>query len=211
MSHHLEVWLDCDLAEICRVGMLSHDRGQVRFQYDKAWLQSSLAFAIDPTLTLGEQPYFPQPEQGNFGIFLDSSPDRWGQTLMKRREAMQAKDEGRPAKTLYAWDFLTGVQDATRQGALRFRRPDTLQFLDSDLRAAPPVTSLRELEEIATQLTGKRIDDLNATEARDIVEMVAQVVDDWRSVASRHGITRADIEVTSAAFSAHQHFRSGHG
>lgn len=66
---------------------------------------------------------------GNFGIFLDSSPDRWGQTLMKRREALQAKDERRPARTLYAWDFLIGVQDQTRQGALRFRRPGTETFL----------------------------------------------------------------------------------
>lgn len=162
MSEHLEVWLDCDLTEICQVGTLSHDRGQVRFQYDPVWLQSPLAFAIDPTLMLGKQPYFPKPEQGNFGIFLDSSPDRWGQTLMKRREALQAKDEGRPAKTLYAWDFLSGVQDATRQGALRFKRPGNPQFLDSDLRAAPPVTSLRELAEMATQLTSKRLDDLDA-------------------------------------------------
>lgn len=35
---------------------------------------------------------------------------------MKRREALQAKDEKRPPRTLYAWDFLIGVQDQTRQG-----------------------------------------------------------------------------------------------
>lgn len=47
---------------------------------------------------------------------------------MKRREALQAKDEKRPPRTLYAWDFLIGVQDQTRQGALRFRRPSTETF-----------------------------------------------------------------------------------
>ena len=162
MSQRLEVWLDCDLAPMCRVGTLAHDRGQVRFHYDPGWLQTPWAFALDPQLTLGEQPYFPNPELGNFGIFLDSSPDRWGQTLMKRREALQARDDKRPARTLYAWDYLIGVQDATRQGALRFRLEGTQEFLGAEKMAAPPVTSLRELESVANELTNKRIDDLNA-------------------------------------------------
>jgi hypothetical protein len=42
---------------------------------------------------------------------------------MKRREALAAKDENLKAKTLYAWDFLLGVEDVSRQGALRYRRP----------------------------------------------------------------------------------------
>jgi serine/threonine-protein kinase HipA len=158
----LEVWLDSDLAPASRVGTLSHDRGQVRFHYDSDWLKDSRAFALDPDLSLGDQPFFPKPDVGNFGIFLDSSPDRWGQTLMKRREALQAKDEGRSPRTLYAWDFLVGVQDFTRQGALRFRREGTTEFLGAEALAAPPVTSLRELEAVATKLTSKRIDDLDA-------------------------------------------------
>ena len=97
-----------------------------------------------------------------FGVFLDSSPDRWGQTLMKRREALQAKDENRTPRTLYSWDFLIGVQDLTRQGALRFRRPGTDEFLGNEKMAAPPVTSLRELEAVAYQLSSRRIDDLDA-------------------------------------------------
>lgn len=158
----LEVWLDCDLAPHSQVGALSHDRGQVRFQYDRRWLSDSRAFALDPGLSLDEQPFFPRPELGNFGIFLDSSPDRWGQTLMKRREALQAKDEGRSPRNLYGWDFLIGVQDLTRQGALRFRLQGTESFLGAENLAAPPVTSLRELEAVAMQLTSKRIDDLDA-------------------------------------------------
>lgn len=162
MSQRLEVWLDCDLTPMCRVGTLAHDRGQVRFQYEPSWLQTPWAFALDPQLNLGEQPYFPNPELGNFGIFLDSSPDRWGQTLMKRREALQARDDKRPARALYAWDYLIGVQDATRQGALRFRLEGTQEFLGAEKMAAPPVTSLRELETVANELSNKRIDDLNA-------------------------------------------------
>jgi serine/threonine-protein kinase HipA len=81
---------------------------------------------------------------------------------MKRREALLAKDQKRPAKTLYAWDFLIGVQDATRQGALRFCPSGTQTFLGNDAFAAPPVTTLRELEQVAWQLTHRRIDDLDA-------------------------------------------------
>ncbi len=162
MSEVLEVWLDCDLGPMARVGSLAHDRGQVRFVYDAAWLRDPLAFALDPDLSLGAQSFFPNPQQGNFGVFLDSSPDRWGQTLMKRREALLANDEGRVPRNLYAWDYLIGVQDLTRQGALRFRKEGEEAFLGAERLAAPPVTSLRELQSIATQLTGKRLDDLDA-------------------------------------------------
>ena len=91
----LEVWLDDDLGPPCLVGTLAHDRGQIRFHYERDWLKDPRAFALDPDLSLDEHPFFPKPELGNFGVFLDSSPDRWGQTLMKRRGALQAKDEKR--------------------------------------------------------------------------------------------------------------------
>jgi serine/threonine-protein kinase HipA len=137
----LEIWLDSDLCPPCRVGTLAHDRGQLRFQYERNWLRDPLAFALDPDLSLGDAPFFPKPELGNFGVFLDSAPDRWGQTLMKRREVLQAKDENRTARTLHAWDFLIGVQDFTRQGALRFRRVGAEAFLGNEKLAAPPVTA----------------------------------------------------------------------
>ena len=158
----LEVWLDCDLGPACQVGTLAHDRGQVRFHYDRNWLKNARAFALDPDLSLDEHPFFPKPELGNFGVFLDSSPDRWGQTLMKRREALHAKDERRTPRTLYAWDFLIGVQDFTRQGALRFRLSGTDEFLGNEKISAPPITTLRELEAVAFQLSSRRIDDLDA-------------------------------------------------
>jgi serine/threonine-protein kinase HipA len=162
MSDSLEVWLDVDfLDEMVRVGTLAHDKGQVRFRYDKEWLEHSLSFALDPHLTLDAAPFFPKPNTGNFGIFLDSSPDRWGQTLMQRREVIEARDEGRKPRTLYAWDYLIGVQDLTRQGALRFKL-GTPPFLANNTLPAPPVTRLNELEAVAKELTSKKIDDLDA-------------------------------------------------
>ena len=162
-DNKLEVWLDADfLNQMHKVGVLAHDRGQVRFHYDKDWLKNPSCFALDPNLTLESAPFFPKPEAGNFGIFLDSSPDRWGQTLMKRREMLEAKDEGRQPKNLYAWDFLIGVQDLTRQGALRFRHEGETEFLGAHALPAPPVTNLREIAIVANEITNKRIDDLDA-------------------------------------------------
>jgi serine/threonine-protein kinase HipA len=163
MDEKLEVWLDVDFLDApCLVGRLSHDRGQVWFNYEKSWLKNPACFSLDPDLTLDAAPFFPKPEAGNFGVFMDSSPDRWGQTLMKRRELLEARDAKRPPRNLYAWDYLIGVQDETRQGALRFKREGEDKFLAADPLPVPPVTSLRELESVAGELTNKRIDDLSA-------------------------------------------------
>jgi serine/threonine-protein kinase HipA len=161
MTRDVEVWIDADIAPSTRIGTLHDDRGQIRFHYDAAWRENPEAIAIDPALTLDAAPFFPNPEAGNFGVFLDSSPDRWGQTLMQRREALAARDEERRPRALHAWDYLLGVQYATRQGALRFRDPASGRFLADEALAAPPVTSLRELESVARELTGRRIDDLD--------------------------------------------------
>ena len=162
MTDQVEVWLDADFLGRTRIGTLTHDRGTLRFVYEPEWLKNSQAFALDPDLSLGEGTYFPNVEAGNFRVFDDSAPDRWGQTLMKRREALAAKDESRKPKTLYAWDFLLGVEDVSRQGALRFRRPDKEVFLAHEALTVPPVASLKELEIAAREISAKRIDDLKA-------------------------------------------------
>ena len=162
MTDEVEVWLDADFLERTRVGALSHDRGTLRFAYDAAWLRNPQAFALDPDLSMGEGSYFPNADAGNFRVFDDSAPDRWGQTLMKRREALAAKDEGRKPRTLYAWDFLLGVEDVSRQGALRYRRPGQEAFLAHETLTVPPAANLRELELVARQITAKHIDDLKA-------------------------------------------------
>ena len=162
LPSEIQVWLDADFAvDLICVGTLHHERGQLRFSYHKDWLTNPAAFALDPDLTLDKAPFFPKPDMGNFGVFLDSSPDRWGQVLMRRREGLEAKDDHRKPRTLYAWDFLLGVQDETRQGALRFRHDADANFLADDGLAAPPVASLRELEAIAGELSAKKIDDLD--------------------------------------------------
>jgi serine/threonine-protein kinase HipA len=117
------------------------------FEYDRAWLQHPEALTFDPDLAMVQGAQYPATGRANFGIFLDSSPDRWGRVLMQKRENMRARLAERRARSLTEWDFLLGVHDETRLGALRFRDVNTGQFIDSDDEfAAPPIASLRELQ-----------------------------------------------------------------
>ncbi len=130
------------------------------FAYDDAWLQSKFAQQIDPDLHLYVGNQFSQGEQ-NFRVFLDSCPDRWGRLLMKRREAVLARREGRKPKVLNESDYLLGVHDRYRMGALRFKLDMDGDFLDNNEQlAAPPITSLREIEHAVQQLEDAQdIDD----------------------------------------------------
>lgn len=116
------------------------------FEYEKDWLSSERQI-LDPSLQLYKGKQYAPQEQENFGVFLDSSPDRWGRFLMKRREAQLAREEGRHERKLLESDYLLGVYDENRMGALRFKMDSKEKFLDSNKTyATPPWASLRELE-----------------------------------------------------------------
>ena len=151
----VEVVLDADIfPEACRVGTLfyasARGHGVFSFAYDREWLNRPDAFALDPNLQLHGSESYPSNAAGVFRIFVDSAPDRWGRLLMERREALLARAEKRSPRSLSDWDFLLGVHDHCRTGALRFRRNESAPCLD-DNRAlsAPPLASLRELEAAA--------------------------------------------------------------
>ena len=81
------------------------------FAYENAWLQSEYAQVLDPDLGLYEGLHYLNVGKPNFGLFLDSSPDRWGRILMRRREAAFAREEDRPEQNLFETDYLLGVYD----------------------------------------------------------------------------------------------------
>lgn len=124
------------------------------FEYHEKWLQSERSVLyLDPQLGYykGKQ-YLPDGAH-NFGLFLDSAPDRWGRLLMRRREAMQASMEGREERTLLESDYLLGVFDGHRMGGLRFKLELEGEFMNNLKKlATPPWTSLRELEYASLQL-----------------------------------------------------------
>ena len=124
------------------------------FEYDKEWLKYNQdKHSLDPDLNLyGGQQYL-NDTKNNFGIFMDSSPDRWGRLLMRRREAAMARLEGRKEHLLFETDYLLGVYDQHRIGAIRFKTDHEGDFLSNNkAMAAPPFASLRELEQASLNL-----------------------------------------------------------
>jgi hypothetical protein len=101
----IEVWADWDwMMDPQCMGILfvSKSRGKeiFSFEYDPEWLRSDEARILDPSLQLDKGIQYADPDRGNFGLFLDSSPDRWGRVLMQRRESRNARIEKRAARSL---------------------------------------------------------------------------------------------------------------
>jgi serine/threonine-protein kinase HipA len=122
------------------------------FEYEKEWLQSNYS-QLDPDLQFFSGRQYLNDDKANFGMFMDSSPDRWGRLLMRKREAALARKEQRKENMLFETDYLLGVYDEHRMGALRFKLEENTPFLnDNRQMAAPPFTSLRELEQASLKL-----------------------------------------------------------
>lgn len=128
---------------------LSQIRGKefCSFEYDHNWLQNQ-NMVLDPDLQLYSGRQFITDEKIIFGVFADSCPDRWGRRLMNRREELRARERQEKPKKLLESDYLLGVYDESRMGALRFKTDLDGDFLSNDEEfATPPWTSLRELEQ----------------------------------------------------------------
>ena len=148
---------DASTAEPLMVGLLTAQqvRGHEVFSFEFAedWLKNSRCRLLDPDLQLFSGRQYLPANKTNFGLFLDSSPDRWGRVLLERRESYLAKAENRPRQNLQESDFLLGVFDESRMGALRMKLSPDDAFLDHDSTySTPPFTSLRDLENAAWQL-----------------------------------------------------------
>lgn len=123
------------------------------FTYDPTWLARPHVQQLDPGLQAFSGPQYPPPERSNFGLFLDSAPDRWGRNLLQRHEAQLARSEQRPVRNLLESDMLLAVNDTARMGALRFALSTEGPYLNNDARwSIPPMTRLRELQQASLAL-----------------------------------------------------------
>lgn len=117
----------------------------VHFEYDDGWLLEAERFALEPGLPLTRGGFQPPAGQAMHGSLGDSAPDTWGRRLMQRAERRQAEREGRAVRTLMESDYLLGVADETRLGALRFRRAGAEEFMAQRHDGVPTLVKLGAL------------------------------------------------------------------
>ena len=125
------------------------------FAYDDSYLADPAAYAIDPALPLARGSW-PSTSALPRAI-LDAAPDRWGRTLIARRAAAEDRAAGRPTRTLLDLDFVLGVSDATRHGALRFalETDGVFQHPGDDV---PPSVTLPALADAAREVSDESED-----------------------------------------------------
>ncbi len=132
------------------IGELSYEtlRGSETygFQFSNEWLKAHRELFISEDLNNYPGQQYTQQGKDIFGCFSDALPDRWGRTLLNRREQLSGAEENRPVRRLTSFDYLTGIDDFSRMGGFRFKTDPKGAFINtcSNLRI-PPLTNIREL------------------------------------------------------------------
>ncbi len=164
MSSKRNIWVYAQwqgMAEAKCIGMLTAQqaRGKTAFSflYDPEWLTQKEQFLLDPDIEWFAGQQHPIGKE-NFGVMLDSMPDTWGRTLMKRRAAQEAFENGSTKSNLYEIDFLLGVHDESRMGALRFKLNQDGPFLNNNKLSIPHWAKIKELQHAAHEI---ELDDDN--------------------------------------------------
>ena len=174
----LYVYADFDwLKEVELIGELGYEslRGadSYSFTFNNEWLRqhSNLFLSDDLNNYPGQQ--YTQPDKDIFGCFSDALPDRWGRTLLLRREQLAAIEENRPVRRLSSFDFLTGIDDFSRMGAFRFKEDTDGEFINvSESLKIPPLTDIREL--IAASAEIERSEEDNVLPDRKWITQLVQ-------------------------------------
>lgn len=116
------------------------------FAYSPSYLARRDAYAMDPALPLVAGQIQTPLGHAMFGAFSDCAPDRWGRMLIHRR-ARRAHEgsRGSAEESIGEIDYLLGVRDDLRQGALRFRAAGTEPFLADETSGVPHLVDLPKL------------------------------------------------------------------
>lgn len=192
----LYVYADFDwLKEIEFVGELGYEslRGSDSycFTYDKEWLKRHADLILSDDLNNYPGQQHTLPGKDVFGCFSDALPDRWGRTLLLRREQIMASEEGRPVRRLSSFDFLTGIDDASRMGGFRFKEEPSGEFINvRESLKIPPLTDIREL--VAASKEFEKSEEANILPDRKWLKQLVQP-------GSSLGGTRPKASVTDAA------------
>ncbi len=146
MERELTIFMDLE-GEAVLVGRLFFreraGRATSSFSYDPTWIRRRGSFALAPNLPLTAGAF--HSAKGLLGAFSDAAPDAWGRKLMLRQERARARKAKTQPRTLFDIDFLAGVDDATRLGALRIKDPGGDAFIAQTGRPIPPLIDLPKL------------------------------------------------------------------
>jgi len=149
----------------------NNGRESASFQYDPSWLASPPdCFSLEPALKLNTGTYHTQ-NMPIFGSLSDSAPDRWGRILMRRREEREAKAAGKTPRTLTELDYLLGINDEARQGALRFRKQEGGPFLAASSGSMPAKNAIPPLVALPALLSASER-FLESTETDDDLQLL---------------------------------------
>jgi len=141
----VEIHLEWE-GQTTQIGIMRRHPGRSRetvtFEYLQSWIEAENAFSIEPALPVGAGTFVPTHGREVFGTIGDSAPDTWGRQLMRRRERRDADREGRRPRTLFEVDYLLGVSDETRLGAIRLRLDGDETFQAPQDEGVPGLISL---------------------------------------------------------------------
>ena len=155
MTNDIEVHIDFARG-LKRVGTLQRHarRGNetTSFEYRPDWLGDDARFSLEPALTLNRGAFAPAGGAAIFGSIGDSAPETWGRRLMQRAERRSAEREGRQPRTLMESDYLLGVSDISRLGALRFRRMNEQEFQSPAVAGVPGLIELGRLLQVTERI-----------------------------------------------------------
>ena len=129
-----------------------HGAESATFTYDSDYLADIEAYELDPALPLVAGGLQTPERRAMFNTFTDAAPDRWGRGLIDRLERLRTSTSGTAPRRLTEFDYLVGVRDDLRQGALRLRDPATGTFVATDDVGVPSLTDLPELLSIAARV-----------------------------------------------------------
>jgi serine/threonine-protein kinase HipA len=122
------------------------------FSYAPEYLARADAYELDPALPLSVGQHQTPAGRAIFGAFSDCAPDRWGRRLVQRDEEQRARRDAVAERSFGEIDYLLGVRDDLRQGALRFRTTVTGAFLADERHGIPHLLELPRLLDASDRL-----------------------------------------------------------
>lgn len=165
----VEVTVEIGGRELVAGTLWIHEHGgqSATFRYADSYLASPDCYDLDPALPKTSGAFHTVPGKPMFSAFADSTPDRWGENLMRRAERERARAAEATLRTLGKADFLLGVRDDTRQGAIRLREPDTSVYYSSHRHAVPRLIELPRLLHAVDHLDAEGVPD---RDLKDLIE-----------------------------------------